>query len=463
MMNISLKDLKEQFHDLHNKLSKKIFEVNSILNDAKKIRDDVLYLQNNQTHLFLKELHLENFKSIDSTQVEYLQQQFEEQREKQKKYSEKLSNVKVKISSLYNQIMELNPQYLEQKNIVNNKFHFMNSSIRRLMDSLMSADDYQDTFLIAYNSSFFKRLFNKTLKDSYNLLQFIQEHTQQNPIEYIQSSLKDIELLEKIKKEFESLSKNMADLEYSKSELENAAQRINIPSTFAMYLKQNFSLDNLSESEKEKLFSQADRNYYSKNFFNSKLKAIDLFISNVQKNRKAIQKQIDFIESNLYKLNKVHYSKLNKTISVDSKSIQRLNDNNALFSEFNNSYRTTLDKLRSADFREIEYQNRNNNDLFNLMMIYLMFSPDVSAEDIHNHDFNESNYMDSYEKQFNFDDLQSSFNHVSKDITESFSTIDTYTTETRYSNNNLYDNNSGNNTGDSGGGCSGGCVGGGGD
>ncbi len=461
-MNILLKHLKEEFENLHSRLSKKIFEVNSILNDAKKIRDDVVYLQNNQTHLFLKELHLEHFKSIDSKQVEYLQQQFEEQREKQKNYSEKLSNVKVKISSLYTQIMELNPQYLEQKNIVNNKFHFMNSSIRRLMDSLMSADDYQDTFFIAYNSSFFKRLFNKKLKDSYNLLHFIQEHTQQNPIEYIQSSLKDIELLEKIKKEFESLSKNMADLEYSKSELEKASQRINIPSTFAMYLKQNFSLDNLSESEKEKLFFQADRNYYSKNFFNSKLKAIDLFIANVQKNRKAIQKQIDFIESNLYKLNKVHYSKLNKTISVDSKSIQRLNDNNTLFSEFNNSYRTTLDKLRSADFREIEYKNRNNNDLFNLMMIYLMFSSDVSAHDINNHDFNESDYINSYEKQFNFDDLQSSFNDVSKDITESVSTIDSYTTETRSSYSHSYSDSSSSSSSssysDSGSGsCSGGC------
>jgi len=461
-MNISLKELKEQFDNLHNRLSKKIFEVNSILNDAKKIRDDVVYLQNNQTQLFLKELQLEHFKSIDSVQFEYMQQQFEEQREKQKNYSERLSNVKVKISSLYTQIMELNLQYIKQKNIVDNKFDFMNSSIRRLMDSLMSADDYQETFLLAYNSSFFKRLFNKTLKDSYNLLHFIEENTQQNPIEYIQFSLKDIELLNEIKKEFESLSKNMEDLEYSKSELEKAFKRITIPSTFAMYLKQNFSLGNLSESEKEKLFSQAECNYYSKNFFNSKLKAIDLFIANVQKNRKAIQKQIDFIESNLYKLNKIHYSKLNKTISVDSKSIQRLNDNSALFSEFNNSYRTTLDKLRSSDFREIEYQNRNNNDLFNLMMIYLMFSSDVSANDIHNYDFNESNYMDSYENQFNFEELQSSFNDVSKNINESFSTIDTYTTETRSSYSHSYSDSSSSSSsssdsGSSSSSCSGGC------
>lgn len=442
--SISLGQLKEQFEILDSKLSKKILEINSILEDAQKIRYDVSYLQKNQTQIFLKKLTLEHFELIDQDQVKYLQQQFEEQKEKQNNYSQKLLNVKQKISLLYTQISDLNPKYLEQKNIVDNKFDFMNTSTRLLMDSLMSADDYQETFLLAYNSSFFKRLFNKTLKDSYNLLHFIEDNTQQNPIEYIQSSLKDIELLNEIKKEFESLSKNMEDLDYSKVELEKAYNKIKITSTFAMYLQEKFSLDNFSELEKEQLFSKIDCDYYPKNFFESKLKAIDLFINNVEKNRRAIQKQIDFIHDNLKKLYKVHYSKLNKTISIDSKSIQRLNDNNALFSEFNNSYRTTLDKLRSSDFRAIENQNRNNDNLFNLMMIYLMFSSDVSADQHENYDFNQSTYIDSYEKQFNFDDLQSSFNEVSRNISQSFSNIESFTTESRNSGNNNYCNDSSN-------------------
>lgn len=461
---ISLGQLREQFENLHSKLSKRIFEINSILSDAQKIRHDVVYLQKNQTQIFFKKLHLEHFELIDQDQVKYLQQQFEEQKQKQNNYSQKLLNVKQKISLLYTQISDLNPKYLEQKNIVDSKFDFMNTSIRYLMDSLMEHHDYQETFLLAYNSSFFKRLFNQKLKDSYNILNFIEENTQQNPIEYIQSSLNDIDLLNQIKNEFESLSKNMEDLDYSKVELEKAYNKIKIPSTFAMYLQEKFSLDNFSELEKEQLFSKIDCDYYPKNFFESKLKAIDLFINNVEKNRRTIQKQVDFINDNLKKLYKVNYSKLNKTISIDSKSLQKINDNSALFSEFNNSYKTTLDKLRSSDFRAIENQNRNNDNLFNLMMIYLMFSSDVSADQHENYDFNQSTYVDSYEKQFNFDDLQSSFNDVSRNISESFSTIDTYTTESRSSGNNHYCNDnsnvsyssSNNDTGSSNTSCSGG-------
>ncbi len=442
---VSVRELLKEFQSLKNLFSSHLRELENLLEKSKQAKSTVSYAKKNQISNFFKQLKTEHFQLIDSLQFEELKNRYEQHKKKKENYVDRIEQIKQQKNLINQEIIKLNPSYIELKQNIDHKFDFLDYYSREFLNDLLNKPNYIEEFQFAYNSSFFKRLFNSYIRDVYSLLQSIENKTYQQPIEYILSFEQDLDKFNVVKNEFESLSKKISEFDYSKDELTNEYNKFISYGGFQDYLQKNFDISYFSDEEKSSLFNQIDCDYYPNHFFDNKIKVIDIFIDKLENKLKIIQKQYQFVSKFYSKLDNLNYRKLDNKVNFDMNSIQRLKELSNAFELDNNKYKESLARLNSSDFRAYEHQNRNNNDFFNLMLIYLAFSSDVSANDNMQDNLNcEQNIQqDSMNETFNFDDFESSFNDISRDFDSLSKDIDSFAAETRnsYSNNDFNTNN----------------------
>lgn len=462
---VSVRELLKEFQSLKNLFSSHLRELENLLEKSKQAKSTVSYAKKNQISNFFKQLKTEHFQLIDSLQFEELKNRYEQHKKKKENYVDRIEQIKQQKNLINQEIIKLNPSYIELKQNIDHKFDFLDYYSREFLNDLLNKPNYIEEFQFAYNSSFFKRLFNSYIRDVYSLLQSIEDKTYQQPIGYILSFEQDLNKFNIVKNEFESLSKKISELDYSKDELTNEYNKFISYGGFQDYLQKNFDISYFSDEEKSSLFNQIDCDYYPNHFFDNKIKVIDIFIDKLENKLKIIQKQYQFVSKFYSKLDNLNYRKLDNKVNFDMNSIQRLKELSNAFELDNNKYKESLARLNSSDFRAYEHQNRNNNDFFNLMLIYLAFSSDVSANDNmqDNLNYEKNIQQNSMNQTFNFDDFESSFNDISRDFDSLSKDIDSFAVETRnsYCNYSYSDSSSYSGGGSSGSDCGGGCGGGG--
>ena len=457
---VSVRELLKEFQSLKNLFSSHLRELENLLEKSKQAKSTVSYAKKNQISNFFKQLKTEHFQLIDSLQFEELKNRYEQHKKKKENYVDRIEQIKQQKNLINQEIIKLNPSYIELKQNIDHKFDFLDYYSREFLNDLLNKPNYIEELQFVYNSSFFKRLFNSYIRDVYLLLELIENETFKQPIEYIISFQQDIDKFNVVKNEFESLSKKISELDYSKDELTNEYNKFISYGGFQDYLQKNFDISYFSDEEKSSLFNQIDCDYYPNHFFDNKIKVIDIFIDKLENKLKIIQKQYQFVSKFYSKLDNLNYRKLDNKVNFDMNSIQRLKELSNAFELDNNKYKESLARLNSSDFRAYEHQNRNNNDFFNLMLIYLAFSSDVSANDNmqDNLNYEKNIQQNSMNQTFNFDDFESSFNDISRDFDSLSKDIDSFAVETRnsYSNYSYSDSSSYSGGGSSGSDCGGG-------